>query len=178
MKRILFVTLTLVIVLGTFTGCEPAPTLYELLTTVESYNDELFALVVPRVQDYDGSGYSEGDFITIDEGITCIVDTANSDELNLSLTLDNWRARNGTKISGTIVLDIEYFTSPSYSINMMRTAGGFLTSLHFERTSVSYVAQWIDNDYNTGFDPEYENFFCTSMIEDGKILILNSYGFY
>ncbi|NLV85154.1 MAG: hypothetical protein GXY60_11360 [Spirochaetales bacterium] len=105
--------------------------------------------------------------------MTALVDYADSDELNLIMTLDRWVANDGTEINGTVVLDIEYYTSP-VSISSIRIAPSMI---NFDRTSVSYVTELIDDDStNVSFTPDYNFLFCASLIVDGEILILNMFG--
>lgn len=173
MKRKFVAALVLAIVLGTFMSCENVPTLPEILTTVKGYNDEFIVLVLSLTEDVAPTEFTEGESLTFDEGMTALVDYAGSDELNLIMTLDRWVASDGTEINGTVVLDIEYYTSP-VSISTIRIAPSMI---NFDRTSVSYVTELIDDDStNVSFTPEYNFFFCASLIVDGEILILNMFG--
>jgi hypothetical protein len=175
MKRNFVVVLALVIMLWVFTGCEAAPTLPESLRTVKGYNDELFALVTSYLGDTAPDSFAEDSSITIGDGITCIVSSSSTNELNLVMTLNNWEAHDGTEISGTVVLDIEYYTSGMVYISIIRSTPAFL---YFDRTSVSYVAESIDEDSSTAaFSAGSDMFFCASLIIDGKVLILNMLGY-
>ncbi len=52
-------------------------------------------------------------------------------------------------------------------------------SLSFDRTSASYMAEFVDDDsLDQTFISNYDYFFCLSLIADGEILILNSMGYY
>lgn len=49
--------------------------------------------------------------------------------------------------------------------------------INFDRTSVSYVTELTDDDStNVSFAPDYNYFFCASLIVDGEILMLNVFG--
>jgi hypothetical protein len=174
MKMKLVLALALIVLLGVFTGCEPAPTLPEILSTVKGYKDELTELVLTHVESAAPTDFTEGDSIPVDDGITCIVDAADADELNLIMSLDNWVANDGTEITGTIAFDIEYDPS-TLNLSMFRMVPAIIL---FERTSASFVSEAIDEDVSTeAFVPAHEYFFCTSLIVDGEILMLNIYGY-
>jgi hypothetical protein len=179
MKNKLVLTLALVVMLTAFTGCEPEPSLPELtinerMTIVKRYNDEIFTLMTSILDDSSPSDFVEGDSILDDEeGLSCIVTAVDLDEINLFMSFDEWVADDGTEISGNMILDVEYYTSPE-SLNIIRT--GIPASLYFDRSSVSYVASFLDDDsVDTTFVSDLEYFFCTSFIADGEILILNMY---
>lgn len=179
MKNKLVLTLALVIMLAAFTGCEPEPSLPELtigerVSVAKGYNNEIFTLMVSILEDTSPADFADGDPITVDEGITCTVTSADGvDEINLFMSFDEWVAADGTEISGTLILDVEYYTSP-VSLNIIRT--GVPASLYFDRSSVSYVASFNDDDsVDTAFDSDLEYFFCTALIDDGEILLLNLY---
>jgi hypothetical protein len=174
MKRNFLLVLVLVMVFWVFTGCEAAPSLPETLRTVKGYNDELFALVASHLGDTAPESFAEDTSITIGQGITCIVSSSSTNELNLIMTLDDWEASDGTEVSGTVVLDIEYYTSGMVYISIIRSTPAFL---YFDLTSVSYVAESIDDDSSTAaFSSGSDMFFCGSLIVDGEILILNLIG--
>lgn len=175
MKRNFVVVLAMVAILWVFIGCEAAPTLPESLRTVKGYNDELFALVTSYLGDTAPDSFAEDSSITIGEGLTCLVSNSSTNELNLVMALNNWEANDGTEISGTVVLDIEYYTSGNVYISIIRSAPAYL---YYDRTSVSYVAESIDDDSSTvAFSAGSDMFFCASLIIDGEILVLNMFGY-
>lgn len=56
-------------------------------------------------EDVTPTEFSEGESLTFDGGMTALVDYADSDELNLIMTLDRWVADDGTEINGTVIID-------------------------------------------------------------------------
>ncbi len=181
MKNTRVLTLALIIMLATFTGCESEPSFPELtipqrMTTVKEYNQELFALIVPIVENAQPADFTEGDFVPVDEGITCFVTYSGLDEMTLYMTLDEWVAADGTKIIGTIELEVEYYTSPEVSLHIVRTDRPAF--LYFDNSSVSYLAEFLDDE---GSDPaylsDYDYYAWVSMIVDGKLLVNNPIGY-
>jgi hypothetical protein len=107
--------------------------------------------------DSSPSDFSEGDSILEDEeGLIYIVTAVDLDEINLFMSFDGWVADDGTEISGNMILGVEYYTSP-VSLNSIRT--GIPASLYFDRSSVSYVASFLDDDsIDTTFATDLEYF--------------------
>ena len=177
MKRKLLAVLVLVsIMLGTFTGCEPMPTLSAIVSTTKGFNNEIIALIISQVEeDYSPDDFPEDLKITVDEGLTCTVEYSGLNSLELLVTLDDWVANDGTEISGTIMVDIDYYSSPiSVSSISMEPA-----MIYFDRTSVSYVSEVLDGDATTEtFTPGSSEFICISIIVDGKTLVNNIVGLY
>ncbi len=170
MKMKLVVVLILVIILGAFTGCELAPSLPEILTTVRGYNNEIIALVIPQVEGYAPELFTEDSFITVDDGIICMVGFSSSSSLNLLISLDNWVANDGTEINGIIELDFNYYDSPVY-ISTIETD---MAIFNFDRTSVIFQAEVFDEDPATeAFTYDYETFFSMALTVNGRPLIAN-----
>ena len=168
MKKNFAFVLVLVIMIGAFTGCELAPSIPEILTTVKGYNDEIIALVLPQVQGSAPESFTEGSFITIDDGITCSVSYSSTSELELFITLDNWVASDGTEINGIIELDFNFYDSPVYIASIETDTG----IMYFNRTSVVFEAEVFDGDPATeAFTSAYETFLTISLIDDGIYLV-------
>lgn len=168
MKKKFVVVLVLALMIGLFTGCEIAPTIPQLLTTVRGYHEELNALVASNLEGITHTEFERGDSLPISQGVAGRINYVDSSELSLKMTLDNWVAGNGAEVSGTIYLNILYDTN----IASIRTERAYL---YFDRTSVSYEAEVFDGDSATeAFTSGFSTFHCTSMIVDGKTLILQS----
>jgi len=173
MKKIFTLVLVLVIMFGTFTGCELAPSISEILTTVKVYNNEIIALVLPQIEGSAPESFTKDSFIIIDDGITCRVSYSSVSEVELFITLDNWVASDGTEINGIIELDFNYYDSPVYISSIETDTGIF----HFNRTSVVFEAEVFDGDPATeAFTSAYEIFFTISLVDDGITLINLMYG--
>ena len=181
MKKRYVLTLVLAVMLAIFTGCEPEPSLPELtlpkrLAIVKEYHGEIFDLVVSNLEESTPTDFEESDPILLGEGITCFVTASDLDEINLFMSLDEWVAADGTEISGTIILDIEYHTSSEVSLNIVRT--GIPATLYFDSSSVSYIAELTDGDsLDPTFIPESDYFAWVSVIVDGKLLVNNPIGY-
>lgn len=173
MRKTFAATLALVIMMfGLFTGCEPAPSIPSIVTTMKGYNDELIGLLLPPINGTSPLDFPEDTVITIDDGIDCKVRYSDSGELDLLLRLNFWVAHDGTEICGILPVDIEYYSSSS-SIYSFQARSAML---YFDRTSVSYRADVTDGDETTeAFTPDTDYFTCTSLIVDGKTLLANVY---
>ena len=113
MKNKLVLTVVLAIMVVVFLGCEAEPSLPELtigerIAVVKDYHHEIFSLMASSLEDSASADFAEGDPITFDEGLSGIVIYSDVDEINMYITLNIWVAEDGTEISGTIVLDVEY----------------------------------------------------------------------
>lgn len=151
-----------------FTGCEALPSLSAIVSTTRGYNDEIIALIVPHVVGQTPADFTADSAIEIDERINCIVDYTDLSVINLSMTLADWVASDGTKVSGTLEVYIDYYTSPVHVSRIrMRPA-----MLYFDRTSVNFETEIFDSDANTeAFTSENHSFLCLSLIVDGDTLI-------
>ena len=168
MKRNLTLVLVIVIMFVAFTGCELAPSLPEVFITVNGYSNEIIALVLPEVVGSAPDSFTDGSFITIDDGIIGRIDYTSATDLELLVTLDNWVASDGTEISGILELDFDYYTSPVY-ISRIYTD---MAILNFDRTSVVFTGEIIDGDPATEtFTFDHEMFIIISLINDGTNLI-------
>ncbi len=168
MKRNFTLVLVMVIMLGAFTGCELAPSLPEIFITVNGYSNEIIALVLPQVVGYAPDSFTDGSFITIDDGIIGRIDYTSATDLELLVTLDNWVASDGTEISGILELDFDYYSAPAY-ISSIYTDRAIL---NFDRTSVVFTAEVFDGDPATEtFTFDHEMFITTSLINNGTNLI-------
>ena len=170
MKNKFVVALSLTILLGAFTGCELAPSIPEILTTIKGYNNEIIALSIAQVEGSAPESFSVDSLIAIDDRIVCKVDSSSESSLYLFITLDNWIASDGTVINGFIDLDFNYYDSPVY-ISSIETD---MAIFHFDRTSVVFQAEVFDGDPTTeAFTFAHESFFSRSLLVDGKPLIAN-----
>ncbi len=170
MKKKFVVILSLIVILGAFSGCELAPSLPEILTTVKGYNNEIIALVLARVEGSTPESFTVDAFITLENGMSIRVDTTSASELELYITLDKWVASDGTEIDGIVQLDFSYYLSPAY-ISIIETDTAIL---HFNRTSVGFEAEVFDGDPATeAFTYAFGTFFSMSLTVDGKPLIAN-----
>lgn len=175
-KRVLI--LALVVMVTIFTGCEPEPTLPELtipemVTIAKGYNNEIVDLMLSAIEDSAPSDFSEGDLVAVAEGITCNVTDSYLNEVRLSLILDGWVAADETEIGGYLDIEVEYYTSTEeISLNMIRIVDP--SSLYFDRSSVTYLAEFVDEDSSDqAFIADHEFFFCLSLNDDGKTLLPN-----
>lgn len=172
--KFVMVLLLVIIILGTFIGCEPLPSLPTIVTTMKGYNNEIVALILSQVEEeYSPDDFPEGTTIPLDEGITCTVDYSGAADLELILTLNNWAAGDGTEINGLMSVEIEYQASP-VAISSISVSPAML---YFDRTSVSYVTEALDGDASSeAFTSEERLFVFISLIVDGKTLISNLVG--
>jgi hypothetical protein len=167
-RKFLLSLLVLALVLGLFTGCEQEPSLPRIAATLKGYNDEITALIVSYASGTAPETFTKGTMDTVDEGFTCRVDYSDTDALNLKVFLDHWGAADGTKISGYLQVEIEYYATP-VSISSIHTNR---TTIYFDRTSASYDADVFDGDASSEtFIVELDLFRCLSLIVDGKTLI-------
>lgn len=167
-RKFLLSLLVLALVLGLFTGCEQEPSLPRIAATLKGYNDEITALIVSHASGTAPETFTEGTMDTVDVGFTCRVDYSDTDTLDLEVFLQHWVAANGTKISGYLRVDIEYYATP-VSISSIHTNR---TTIYFDRTSASYDADVFDGDASSEtFIVELDLFKCLSLIVDGKTLI-------
>ncbi|SMP41486.1 hypothetical protein SAMN06298221_1022 [Sphaerochaeta associata] len=167
-RNFLLSLLVLALVLGLFTGCEQEPSLPRIAATLKGYNDEITALIVSHVSGNAPETFTEGTMDTVDVGFTCRVDYSDTDALDLEVFLHHWTAADGTKISGYLQVEIEYYATP-VSISSIHTNR---TTIYFDRTSASYDADVFDGDASSEtFIVELDLFRCLSLIVDGKTLI-------
>ena len=168
MKIKFVIILSLIIILGTFSGCELAPSLPEILTTVKGYNNEIIALIIHQVGGSTPESFTVDAITTLDNGISIRVDSSSASELELFINLDKWVASDGTEIDGIVQLDFSYYPSPAY-ISIIETDTAML---HFNRTSAGFEAEVFDGDPATeAFTYAFETFFSTSLSVDGTPLI-------
>lgn len=170
-RKIAFVLAVLVMTLS-FTGCEQQMPLTEILSTVQGYNEEIQAMVASQVENSLPDSFTESDLIAIDDGISCRVGFINSRSLVLGLTLNDWVASDGTKISGSIQMDIHYQdaaddASTEYISSIESTA-----VMNYDLTSASFSEEAFDNTPETAvFTYDHASFQCYSLLVDGKPFI-------
>src|SRR5690554_4579869 len=116
MKSRLILILVLVIMISIFTGCVPAPTLSELtipeiITMIKGHNNDILDSLLVALEDSAPSDFTEGDLVTLDEGIICEVTSQYMTEVSLAMILDDWVATDGTEIGGYMTIEIEYHAS-------------------------------------------------------------------
>lgn len=167
-RKFLLSLLVLALVLGLFTGCEQEPSLPRIAATLKGYNDEITALILLDVPASAPETLEEVAVGTVDEGFTYRIDYSDATSLELEVFLDHWGAADGTKISGYLQVEIEYYATP-VSISSIHTNR---TTIYFDRTSASYDADVFDGDASSEtFIVELDLFRCLSLIVDGKTLI-------
>ena len=168
MKMKFAVVLSLVIILGALTGCELAPSIPEIFTTVKGYNNEIIELVKSQVEGTAPESFTEDSLFTIDDSLNCKVSSSSASSLNLIITFVDWEASDGTAIGGIVELDFNYYDSPVY-ISSIETD---LAILNYGYTSVAFFAEVFDGDPATeAFTFDHETFMVVSLIDNGKALI-------
>jgi hypothetical protein len=181
MKKKLVLILALIVMLVSFSSCESEPSHSELnipqrLTTVKTYNSEIFDLVASSLEDSASDRTAASDPVVLDAGITCSVTSFYDTWENLFLTFDEWVAADGTEISGNMEITVEYYSNTRESINTVSTNDPAI--LYFDSTSVSYLAESIDDgSSDSEFISRSENFLLVSLIVDGKHLVNNQIGY-
>ena len=174
MKNNFVLILALVVMTTIFTGCEPEPSLHELITVAKGYNTEILDLMLPVFENSDPTEFAKDELVTIDDGITCRVTSYYDNELRLFMTMDGWEAADGNEVGGFMAIDIEYYApSEEVSINIIRMNDP--ATLYFDRSSVIYLAEFIDYDSSDqAFVSDYDYYFCLSLNDDGKTLMPNT----
>ena len=168
MKMKFAVVLSLVIILGALTGCELAPSIPEILTTVKEYNNEIVELAKSHVEGAAPETFTEDSLFTIDDSLNCRVSYSSASSLSLIITFVDWEAGDGTKIGGMVELDFNYYDSPVH-ISSIETD---LAILNYDHTSVAFFAEVFDGDPATeAFTFDHETFMVVSLIDNGKTLI-------
>ena len=167
-KKFVMALLLVILMTVPFTGCEAAPPLSAIVSTTKGYNDEIIALIVSHVVGQTPADFTADSAIEIDERINCFVDYTDTSVINLSMTLDDWVASDGTEVSGTLDIYIDYYTSPVHVSRVrMRPA-----MLYFDRTSINFETEIYDGDADdVAFTSENHSFLCLSLIVDGDTLI-------
>lgn len=173
-KKILLTLLLVISMLGIFTGCEPASSIPEIVTSVSGYNDEIVALLIPQVVGHPFDFYTADESLEVDEGIICNVDETDAEDTTFQITLENWIASDNTIINGSMVVNVKYYASTG-NISSIETIS---TMFCFNRTSVNFFTEVFDGDATSeSFTNDYDTFRCISLIVDGRTLI-NTFIFY
>ena len=180
MKSKFMLIVVLIIMIAAFTGCESEPLLPEMTITsrfiiVKEYHREIVDLVVSYFESSSSIAYSDGDIISFAEGINGRVRYNHVYLMDISISLDEWVAVDGTIISGTVYLDFYYYHDDDCSrdaLHMVKTDD--TAFLYFDDTWVSYKAEFVDGDESEStFISEYEQFIWIYLIVDGKMLVNN-----
>jgi hypothetical protein len=167
-RKSLMALVLAIVMLGVCTGCESQLTIPRIVTNTKQYNNQINMLIVSRISGSAPESFPQYSVFTIEDGLTCRVDYADANELDLSVMLDNWVADDGKQISGILSLDIGYYTSPAY----ISTLDTNQAALYFDRTSIQYATEILDKDASTeAFTPGDQFFVCLSLIVDGKPFI-------